>query len=101
MPKLFRIYYSQSCNCPIKLVTAVIDNNLGPYSKYFIFFLTYECAQQARALHYTCLKKLPSDQNLKIIRAFLSYKENEVLCIWPLVCLTLVNDVDNTKGCEI
>jgi hypothetical protein len=64
MPELFRIYYSQSCHCPIKLVTAVIDYNLGPYSQYFIFFITYEWAQQARALHYTRLKRLPSDKTL-------------------------------------
>jgi hypothetical protein len=38
--------------------------NQGPYSQYFIFFLTYEWAQQAWALYYNWLKRLPSDKTL-------------------------------------
>jgi hypothetical protein len=33
-------------------------------SQHFIFFLTCEWAQKARALHYTSLKRLPSDKTL-------------------------------------
>ncbi len=36
----------------------------GPYLQHCIFFLTYEQAQKPKALHYTGIKRLPSDKTL-------------------------------------
>jgi hypothetical protein len=35
-----------------------------PYSQHFIFFVTYECAQQVEVLHYNRLERLDTDKNL-------------------------------------
>ncbi len=46
-----------------------------------IFYVTYEWAQRARVLHYTRLKILAKDKNSSLFGPFISYIENEVLCI--------------------
>ncbi len=35
----------------------------GLYSQHFIFFVTYEFAQEARALHYTRLERIARDKH--------------------------------------
>jgi hypothetical protein len=64
----------------------------GPYSLLLIFFLTYEWAQKARTLHYTKIKRLPSDKHSSLFRAFISYEEIEVLgdTVTGAICTTLI-----------
>jgi hypothetical protein len=40
-----------------------------------MFFLTYEWAQKARTLHYTRIKRLPSDKHSSLFRTFIRYEE--------------------------
>jgi hypothetical protein len=58
--------------------------DLGPYSQHFIFFITYEWAQQARMLDYTWLEKLARDKHYSFLGLFISCNENGILCIWDL-----------------
>jgi hypothetical protein len=53
----------------------------GPYSQHFIFYATFQWAQKGRPLHYTRLERLARDQHSILLDPFVSYKENEVLCI--------------------
>ncbi len=39
----------------------------GTYSKHFIFFVTYESAQQARVLHNTRLERLANEKHSNFI----------------------------------
>jgi hypothetical protein len=48
---------------------------LGPYSQHFIFSLTYEWAQQARALNYTWLKGFPVKKHSSLFGTFVSYEK--------------------------
>ncbi len=50
----------------------------GPYSQNFIFFITYEWAQQARALDYTMPERLANDKHSSLFGTLESYKENEL-----------------------
>jgi hypothetical protein len=43
------------------------------------FFVTCKCAQYARLLHYTELKRLARAKHSSLLGPFISYKENEVL----------------------
>ncbi len=52
---------------------SIVNTAPGPYSKHFIFLLTYEWAQKARALHYTKLKALQSDKHSGLFGAFVAY----------------------------
>jgi hypothetical protein len=56
-------------------------NPLVPYSQHFIFFVTYEWAQQARVFHYIKLERLAKDEHSSLLCPFVSYKENKVLGI--------------------
>jgi hypothetical protein len=40
--------------CKLQRKWSVVNTVLGPYSQHLIFFLTYEQAQKARALHDMC-----------------------------------------------
>ncbi len=40
---------------------------LGPYSQNFIFFLTYECFQQAGELDHTRPEKLASNKHFNLL----------------------------------
>jgi hypothetical protein len=51
---------------------------------YFISFVTYQWAQKATAVHNIRLEKLYCDKLSSLLEEFVSYKENEVLWIWPL-----------------
>ncbi len=53
--------------------------HLGAYSQHFIFFVTYELAQQARMLHNIRLQKLSNDKQSNLLVLFISCKEYEVL----------------------
>jgi hypothetical protein len=57
---------------------------LGPYSQHFIFFVSFESAQQARLLYNINLERLASDKQSNLLGQSVSYKENEVLWIQPL-----------------
>ncbi len=46
--------------------------NLGPFSHHFIFFTTYEWAQQARVLHNTLLERLANNKNSSLLGPFVS-----------------------------
>ena len=59
---------------------------LGPYSQCFIFFVNYEWANQARVFHYPGLERLVRDKRSSLLGSFLTYEENEVLLIQPLMC---------------
>jgi hypothetical protein len=59
--------------------TRFIIYSTGPYSENFIFFVTYDWAQQALVLHYTGLERLARDKHFKLLGPFVSYEENEVL----------------------
>jgi hypothetical protein len=55
-----------------------------PYSQNFIFYATYESAQQARPLHNNKLERLASDKSSNLFGSFVSYEENEVMRTgWP------------------
>jgi hypothetical protein len=49
------------------------------YSQHFIFFVTYEWAQNARVLHLTRLETLIRDKHSSLLGSFLNILENEVL----------------------
>jgi hypothetical protein len=63
----------------------------GPYSQHFIFLVTYEWAKQARVLHCSGLESLVRDKHSSLLDPFISYEENEVLCL--LVYVFLVQGV--------
>ncbi len=48
-----------------------------PYSKHFIFFITYKWAQWTIVLHYTMLDRLAKDKQFGLLGLFVSCKENE------------------------
>ncbi len=52
-----------------------IRNSIQNYN---IFFVTSECAQKARVLHYTGLERLSSDKNSSLSGPFVSYDDIEV-----------------------
>ncbi len=52
------------------------------YSQQFIFFNTYDFAQQAKVLHTVRLEMLAKDKHSSL---FISYKENKVLWKQSLV----------------
>jgi len=49
---------------------------MGPYSKQSIFFVTYEWAQKARALHNITMDTLSRYKGSSLLGPFVSYKEN-------------------------
>jgi len=51
----------------------------GQYSEHFIFFQTYQWAQQAGSLHYTRLARLARSKHSNLLGPFVSYNVNEVL----------------------
>jgi hypothetical protein len=51
------------------------------YSQHFIFFITYESAQQARVLHKTMLERLAISKLAYLLDLFVSYDENALLWI--------------------
>jgi hypothetical protein len=59
----------------------------GPYSKHFISFVTYKWAQSARVLFNTKLERFDKDKYSSLGDPFISYEENEVLLIRPLVTM--------------
>jgi hypothetical protein len=52
---------------------------LGLYSQHFLFFVTYELAQQERVLHYSRMEILGKDKHPSLLDPFASYAKNEVL----------------------
>ncbi len=44
----------------------------------FIFFATYECAQEARVYNYNRLEKLAMDKHSSLLGPLICYDENEV-----------------------
>ncbi len=58
---------------------------LGLYSQYFIFFIAWEWAQQAKVLHFTSLlERSASHKRSNFLDPFISYEENEVLLFTTL-----------------
>ncbi len=55
--------------------------NQRPYSRHFIFFITYELAQQPRVLHYSWLEILVREKHSSFLEPLVSYAKNEVLWI--------------------
>ncbi len=55
--------------------------------QHFIFFIAYKYTQQAKALHYSKLERLTKDKHSGLLGVFVSYKENEVSWIRPLISL--------------
>jgi hypothetical protein len=47
---------------------------LGPYSQHFIFFVTYEWAEQARVLYCTKLEGLARDKHSSKLGPFVGYE---------------------------
>jgi hypothetical protein len=52
------------------------------YSQHFISFVTYEWAQY-KLLHYIKLERLAGDKLFELLGKLVSWKENEMLWIWP------------------
>jgi hypothetical protein len=48
----------------------------GPFSRHFIFYITYK---YARVLHYNSLERLAGDEHSSFVGLIVSYEENEVL----------------------
>jgi hypothetical protein len=53
--------------------------HLGSCSQHFIFFITYEWAKQARALHYTKRERLVKGKRSNLMGPSLSNEDSEVL----------------------
>jgi len=45
----------------------------------FIFFVTHECSQKARLLHFSALESLAEGKHFSLFCPFSNYKENELL----------------------
>ncbi len=69
-------YYSAELNTTIECLTV---RPQGLCSQHFIFFTTYEWAQQAKVLYYNRLERLARDKHFNLLGLFLSCEENEVL----------------------
>jgi hypothetical protein len=52
--------------------------------KHFIFLVTDKWVWQAGVLHFTRIERLAKDNHDSLMGPFVSYKENELLWIWPL-----------------
>jgi hypothetical protein len=50
-----------------------------PHSQHFIFFITYQLAQEIIVLHYTMLQRLARDKQTSFLGPIIRKKENEVL----------------------
>jgi len=61
-----------------------LNQDQGPYSQHFIFFVTYESAQYARLQLNTRAERLVSDKNSNLLGLVLSYEENKVLWVRTL-----------------
>jgi hypothetical protein len=50
---------------------------MGPYSKNFIFFVTYKLARGTRVLHYSRLEMVVREKHSSLLDPFVSYAKNK------------------------